>query len=192
MSARASKIALGALLLLLGSAACTLVVGTDELQAGDHGLGCNSSQKVCPDPSAPGRGMCVSTTNPNFGCSDSGCGACALPNAVPRCKTDGTCAISTCTGTHYDCNGMAGDGCEIDLSRDERNCGSCGNECTAEQGATSCSSGTCVIVFCTAPYADCDQKYGNGCETDTNNDAANCGGCNQPCSGRCVSGHCQN
>ncbi len=189
---RVTRIASGAVLLLLGTAACTLVVDTDELQAGAQGLGCSSSEKVCPDPNLPSRGMCVVTTNPNYGCGTTGCAACSLPNAVPRCKTDGTCAVSTCTGTHFDCDGEIGNGCEIDLARDEQNCGACNNVCQADKGATTCSSGHCVIVFCSAPYADCDQKYGNGCETNTDNDSANCGGCNQPCSGQCVSGVCMN
>jgi hypothetical protein len=181
----------GALLLALLTAACSLVVSTDALQAGDKGIGCGTNEKVCPDPSLPGRGMCVSTTNPTFGCGGDSCGACALPNAVPRCLRDGSCAIATCSGAHDDCNGMPEDGCEIDLSRDEQNCGSCNNVCTADRGATSCSGGACVIVFCTPPYADCDHKYGNGCETNTDDSVAHCGGCNQPCAGTCVSGVCQ-
>src|SRR5690349_23761496 len=85
-------------------AACTLVVDTEELQQGDSGLSCNSDQKVCPDPAHPGRGMCVSKTNPSFGCSADSCAACALPNAAARCSNDGECAIATCQGTHFDCN----------------------------------------------------------------------------------------
>jgi hypothetical protein len=48
-----------------------------------------------------------------------------------------------------------------------------------------------VIVFCEAPYADCDHKYSNGCETNTAESQAHCGACNQPCAGNCVSGECQ-
>lgn len=188
--ARTSRIALGAILVLLGTAACTLVVDTEDLQAGDKGLGCSSSQKACPDPNFPTRDMCVSTSNPSYGCSATGCAACALPNAVPRCKSDGTCAIATCSGSHFDCNGMPNDGCEVDLSRDELNCGSCNVTCKAEKGSSTCSSGTCVIDFCSPPYADCDKKFGNGCETDTATDLENCGGCGQPCTGQCMSGVC--
>jgi hypothetical protein len=191
LSSQFARIISGAVLLALCSGACSLVVSTDPLQAGDQGLGCTSDQKVCPDPDAPGRGTCVSKTNPAFGCGIGSCNACSLPNAVPRCLAGGSCAISICSGAHQDCNGMAEDGCEIDLSRDEHNCGSCGNVCAADRGATSCSSGVCVIVFCSAPYADCDHKYGNGCETNTDESAANCGGCDQPCTGSCHAGVCQ-
>jgi hypothetical protein len=189
--ARARRQFSGALLLLLNSAACSLVVSTDTLQAGDNGLGCGSDQKVCPDPDIPGRGMCVSNTNPSFGCGSHTCATCSLPNAVPRCLLDGSCAVATCQGSHYDCNGMPEDGCEIDLSRDEQNCGACNNVCTADRGATSCSAGTCVVVFCDAPYADCDHKYSNGCETNTAENLAHCGGCNQPCAGTCAAGVCR-
>jgi hypothetical protein len=179
-------------LLLLGTGACSFVVSTDELQAGDKGLGCTSAQKVCPDPEAPGRDLCASTTNPAFGCAANSCDACALPNAVPHCdQRDGTCAIAACSGNYADCNNTTDDGCEVDLSRDEQNCGSCSNACVAKNGATSCSSGSCVIVFCNPPYADCDKKYGNGCETNTDESAMNCGACGVPCAGTCVSGVCQ-
>jgi len=190
---RLKSLKTGAFLLVLGTAACSLVVDTSPLQEGDKGLGCAAAEKVCPDPAHEGRGMCVSTSNPSYGCNSDACGACSLPNATPHCLPGGGCVISTCQGTHDDCNGKSEDGCEVDLAHDQQNCGSCGNVCKAENGSPSCSNKTCVIVYCASPYADCDQKYSTGCETNTDTSSANCGGCNKPCAKgmTCVSGVCQ-
>jgi hypothetical protein len=170
--------------------ACTVVVDTAELQKGDEGLGCDSHQKVCPDRELPGRGACVSMTNPNYGCSSDSCAACSVPNAAARCANNGQCAIATCQGTHFDCNGLVDDGCEVDLGRDEDNCGSCNNACRAENGAASCANGACLVIYCSEPFGNCDGKYSNGCETDLSTSQQHCGACKSPCAGSCVDGTC--
>lgn len=170
---------------------CTLVVDTADLQRGDAALGCSTDQKICPDPELPGRSTCVSKTNPSYGCSADSCAACALANAASRCANNGECAIATCQGAHFNCNERLNDGCEVDLGRDEDNCGSCNNVCRASNGATSCSSGECVIVYCSEPFANCDRKYSNGCETDLRVSQQHCGACKAPCAGSCVDGVCR-
>jgi hypothetical protein len=170
---------------------CTVVVDTSELQKGDEGLGCDSQQKVCPDPKRPGRGACVSLTNPSYGCSSDSCASCSVPNAAARCANNGECAIATCQNAHYDCNGQVEDGCEIDLGRDEHNCGSCKNVCRAANGATACASGECVVVYCSEPFGNCDGKYSNGCETDLSTSQQHCGACKSPCAGSCEDGTCK-
>ena len=42
---------------------------------------------------------------------------------------------------------------------------------------------TCTLVACNAGCADCDGNAANGCEVDTQDDPANCGGCGVQCSG---------
>ncbi|MEZ4220129.1 MAG: DUF5050 domain-containing protein [Polyangiaceae bacterium] len=44
-----------------------------------------------------------------------------------------------CSGTTADCNNSAADGCEVDLSSDGANCGTCGRDCV---GGT-CTAGAC-------------------------------------------------
>lgn len=92
-------------------------------------------------------GACAITTcNPGFGDCDSmvatgceqslttlahcgGCGVtCALPNATATCTT-GTCEVDTCSAERGNCDGIAANGCEVDLDRDDNHCGTCGNAC---------------------------------------------------------------
>src|SRR5262249_3146949 len=44
-----------------------------------------------------------------------------------------------------------------------------------------CTTGTCEISSCIPPFADCDGKAANGCETNTETSAKNCGGCGLGC-----------
>jgi hypothetical protein len=185
-----SGAALSVLALWSLAAACTLTVDTEELQRGDQGLSCDETQKVCPDRTSAGRGICVSKTNASYGCRDDSCSSCTLPNASARCSKERECAIAGCTGPHYDCNDSADDGCEVDWRRDERNCGSCGNECRADNGATACSDGQCLIVYCSDPFRNCDGKYATGCETDVSTSEQHCGECGSKCAGTCEDGVC--
>lgn len=169
---------------------CSLVVDTEELQAGAAGLDCGEGAKVCPDRLAKDRWVCVGTTNASYGCGSGSCDPCQIANATPRCDTEKNCAVATCQGGYKDCNEKASDGCEADLDRDERNCGSCDNQCEAENGLTACSKGQCLIVYCSQPFDDCDGRYSTGCETDTRTSSQHCGGCNEPCVGACKDGVC--
>ena len=68
-------------------------------------------------------------------------------------------------------------------------CPGCGN------GVPSCSGGKCGFS-CNAPYQNCDNSWGNGCEVDTSKDVNNCGACGTKCisppnaSASCSSGKC--
>ena len=173
------------------AASCSLVVDTEELQAGAAGLDCGEDAKVCPDRLALTRSVCVSKSNPSYGCASSKCGSCQLANATPRCDNDGNCAVASCLERYKDCNETADDGCEADLDRDERNCGSCDNECKAENGLTACSKGQCQIIYCSEPFANCDGRHSTGCETDLRTSLQHCGECDKPCSGTCEAGVCE-
>jgi hypothetical protein len=54
------------------------------------------------------------------------------------------------------------------------------------------SSWSCAPLGCGAGSADCDGSAANGCETGTNADNANCGGCGVTCTGEnfCQAGVC--
>jgi Stigma-specific protein, Stig1 len=79
------------------------------------------------------------------------CGACgrvcANPaNATAACAM-GSCAVGVCGAGFGDCDGLAANGCEAQLSMDARNCGRCGGACAAGE---SCSAGVCRPPFATS------------------------------------------
>ena len=164
--------------------------------------GCNSG--VCVVVSCnTGYGDC--NINPADGCetnlntSTASCGKCNSPcsvaNGTPVCNT-GSCAIGSCSAGFDDCNSSYADGCETNLQNNGSNCGKCGDVCTAANGTSSCTAGTCTVAGCSTGYADCDKLYSDGCEINTTTDVKNCGGCGAVCSSAngtpsCVSSACQ-
>jgi hypothetical protein len=79
----------------------------------------------------------VSTDPSNCG----GCGLiCNLPHATSGCA-NGNCTILACTSGWANCNGIAEDGCEVDVTSDLNNCGACNNVCT---GGKTCVNSSCV------------------------------------------------
>jgi hypothetical protein len=92
---------------------------------------CDSGRSCCGN-------VCVDTMSTVQNCG--GCGiVCFTPNATPVC-TAGVCAIGACNSGFVDCNGLATDGCEVNVMTDPANCGACGNACSQGQ---SCVNGTC-------------------------------------------------
>ncbi len=114
--------------------------------------------------------------------SEQNCGSCGhkcvLANANASC-TGGECQIEGCLAPFEGCNTDESDGCETNLSTDAMNCGGCGLECPAINGAPSCVSGTCRVE-CKDNFDDCDSDATNGCETSLN-DVKNCGKCGNTC-----------
>src|SRR6185437_13738181 len=109
-------------------------------------------------------------------CSGGTCvGPCGANN---QCPGKQTCCGATCANTQKDPN----------------NCGGCGIFCAPEQNATTgCTASTCTILSCNTGFADCNHKYGDGCEASLNTDPQNCGTCGHTCptGQQCVSGACQ-
>jgi subtilisin family serine protease len=132
------------------------------------------------------------------------CGDCATvcdyPQATAVCD-DGVCAIGECEPGWNDCNGDAADGCESDPETDPDNCGECGIVCSTNHAEAECRSGICFMGDCEDGYANCDHNNANGCETDIQSDADNCGGCEVHCdipnataacsAGACVVAECE-
>ncbi|MFO0631086.1 MAG: lectin-like protein, partial [Polyangiales bacterium] len=87
------------------------------------------------------------------------------------------CAVGT-----DDCNGLAADGCEVDLRSDAAHCGRCRSACAA---GLRCMAGACAAP-CDAPRQMC-----GGVCVDPTSDAAHCGGCGRSCGTVCVSGACE-
>jgi hypothetical protein len=125
------------------------------------------------------------------------CGACGkacppVPGGVAGCA-GGQCVLAGCSPGFADCDLVASDGCESNLSQDPLHCGSCNNPCPTPQNETpGCNNGNCYAV-CNQGWADCDANPANGCEDDINDDPSNCGGCGVNCGANesCLAGVCQ-
>ena len=66
-----------------------------------------------------------------------------------------------------DCNGIAADGCEINVATDPNHCHACGNVCIAATHLHLVA--VCVQLLgcfeeCAPGWADCDSDWTNGCE----------------------------
>ncbi|MEZ4222246.1 MAG: hypothetical protein R3B13_15020 [Polyangiaceae bacterium] len=134
---------------------------------------CGPTQKQCASE-------CVNVDDPTTGCSDTSCGACIVPNAVAACAP--ACAVGSCSTGYADCDGSAGNGCEINVNTDPNNCGGCGTACAANQ---VCSDGKCV-TSCSSGHTTC----GGSC-VDLSNDSQHCGACGVDClGGACSDGKC--
>lgn len=103
------------------------------------------------------------------------------------CNANGRCEF-TCEVGYADCD-PAIPGCETDLS-DPTTCGACGRSCNQNvqnvtAGSIGCDFNSPTDFECTyacdAIHGDCDGNDFNGCETRTNNDEINCGGCGTIC-----------
>jgi hypothetical protein len=128
---------------------------------------------ACPAGTTLCGASCVNTATDVFNCG--GCGkACAANNATPACAS-GTCVIASCNPGFANCDNSAGNGCEVNLSVDAKNCGACGNACGA--------GGTCASGACIGATPTCTDGNKNGNETDVD-----CGG--GTCPTCAVSKHC--
>jgi hypothetical protein len=124
------------------------------------------------------------------------CGnACNTPNAVPACK-GGMCAIGMCNMGFADCDQNVGNGCEINLGIDPKNCGKCNQTCTYANATPTCQAGGCVMGACNQNFADCNKSDKDGCEVNTFTDIMNCGACGTVCDpnkfNACLNGMCGN
>lgn len=131
------------------------------------------------------------------------CGACGMacaepgPGATVVCIS-GACVydLQMCPTGRINCNGTASDGCEIEILSDVNNCGGCRSRCQAlNTSASTCVGGRCRVETCTAPFADCDGRYDNGCEVSLGTSTMNCGACGRVCTTAngfplCAAGEC--
>lgn len=121
--------------------------------------------------------------------------SCALPHATAHACVGGMCVPDTCDSGWDNCDGIAANGCEIDLMTDVSNCTACGVVCSFPH-ATAVCDGMCALGSCDPGYLDCDADASNGCEIDSTADRQNCGSCGNVCTlpnalSACDGGSCQ-
>jgi hypothetical protein len=131
---------------------------------------------------------------------------------APRCYGGAQPTSEVCDGLDNDCDTATADGkadcpgsvmmpptcCGTSGCSDLRqidSCLACGAKCSVDHGTPTCGAMGCAILSCTMPYGDCNQSYGDGCESDTSTDKNNCGACGTPCvlnhaSSSCMAGKC--
>ena len=158
--------------------ACVAVHGAPACVAGSCTTGaCAAGWKDCNASSQDGCEVNTSLDPQNCG----SCGtACSIANSLPGCS--GSCYIAACQFGWGDCDTEVSNGCELSLLADPHNCGGCGVSCpTVPHAKNECRNASCVLTACANGFADCDGAPGNGCETTSASDPANCGSCGNVC-----------
>jgi hypothetical protein len=136
--------------------------------------GCTAAH-ACPAPAVCCGGACLDVSADVDHCG--GCAACPpWPGAVVECAA-GACRVASCQPDFADCNGLADDGCEVDLRTSPDHCGACGTKCSVARGAARCVAKQCEVASCDTGWGDCDSLATNGCETDLTSSTEVCGQC---------------
>lgn len=140
-------------------------------------FGGKCTSAVCPSDTADcdDNGSCEAALDGTAACGlcDVSCGPFAHASAA---CTSGRCTIATCDPGFDNCDGVAPNGCEVDLHTLDT-CGSCTTSCVISGAEASCSTGTCTFVECNPDRGDCEGGIADGCETNISlpNDCGACG-----------------
>lgn len=182
---------------------CVVASGTAECDAGLCAIAeCHPGRADCTGGYADGCETDTLTSLDHCGrCGNT----CEPPNGTGICD-DGVCEVKACSSPFADCNAKVADGCEVDTSSNDAECGGCsaqgGSDCRSiyARALSHCSDGACVFDTCAAGYADCNDDLGDGCEVQLASDELHCGTCAVACSvaagshvtsNECVAGGCK-
>jgi Cys-rich repeat protein len=191
---------------------CPTPDGGSDADGGYRGTYCEAARHQCVvGCDIPGScGACGNLCQAGWSCCNNtcsnpivdvancgGCGiVCALPHATPTCVAR-ACAVGSCDPAWADCNGRAQDGCEVEIDNNINDCGQCGHGCSVMHATPNCVNGQCGIDTCISPWADCNGRVTDGCETQVGgSDVTNCGACGLHCSNNnivtlsCTAGVC--
>jgi hypothetical protein len=150
-------------------------------------VSCNAGYGNCDANNANGCEVDLSGDVNNCGSCGNACG----PNRI--CKQGGCTQITpVCVGTFADCDGLAANGCEMNIASSVDNCGACGNKCSLPNATPACGNSVCGIGACNNGYANCNNVSADGCEVNLQSDATHCGSCTTVCGSgsTCSQGNC--
>ena len=123
---------------------CGFVCGPGQMCVGSMctGGGCAGGPTCAPGQTCCATG-CATTASDVNNCG--GCGVVCPGTGAPHMTR--ACSASMCTTAcdagFGNCDGVLGNGCEADFTRDPLNCGRCGNVCAM--------GSTCMLSVCTPP-----------------------------------------
>jgi len=137
---------------------------------------CTSDSQCSPSRCCSGK--CVDVQSSAAHCGLCG-NVCSGANGAARC-TAGACAIS-CSSGFGDCNQLAKDGCEIELTSAVDHCGGCGTACQSANASHVCERSQCLQSGCKSGFGDCNGTDTDGCEVDLKSAIDHCGGCGKKC-----------
>jgi hypothetical protein len=166
--------------------ACGTANGAASCVSGSCGIACDATHDDCDGLNPNG---CETDLRTLTDCGGCGTG-CSVAHGAPSCAS-GVCAVLSCDPGFLDCDGVAANGCEAQVSIDPENCGGCGVRCAAPGATTACVDASCAVVTCTAGTGNCDGAAATGCETDTTSSFAHCGACGRSCTLRGTSRECR-
>jgi len=153
----------------------------------------------CRDDMACGTaGADAGSTTPRCDTTTRQCVMCTVDSHCPPgtlCR--GNTCVTGCSDTQPCAAGRAccNGGC-VETASNTDHCGGCGMVCMPANAAPVCTMGACGVAQCTGTFGDCDANPTNGCETNTSNTVAHCGGCGMACAARpntlpsCAGGVC--
>lgn len=107
----------------LGSTGCTLETVHYPRRDGSVGVDAGSDAATAADS-----GWAVDGGDGGGASPCRGAGDCAAPDHATATCTDGGCGFE-CDSRFADCNALADDGCEADLTSSAEHCGACGASC---------------------------------------------------------------
>ncbi len=197
---------------------CEVNTLTDPMRCGSCTNACNLANAV----EGCSAGSCtVASCDPGFGDCDRAaangceinlqtdvtrCGTCSntcnLTRATEACVA-GACAVASCDAGYGNCDGVASNGCEVNLQTDVTHCGMCptacpachscsSGTCTPQSDLTSCSGGRCVGAACcsgcTASVVGVQMCYPGNVDTACGRAGASCTACGRCAT--CVGGVC--
>ena len=134
--------------------------------------GCSYQVNIDPEKYFP----CQSDGSCPEGCTCLGEKAC-----VPNQLGQDPASCEWCPEGRANCDGVIGNGCEVDLKTDINNCGECSKPCILPGARALCQNGECIISSCETGFGDCNQDPADGCEANLHRDPKNCGSCGNSC-----------